>query len=74
MMGKRLDLLKEAFPKITTVAMLWKTEAGQLAAQVLDEPKRAPRLLDYNSGRMTSEAQEISRAPQTSKSNFSRTL
>jgi hypothetical protein len=36
MMGKRLDLLKEAFPKITTVAMLWNPDAGQLAAQVLD--------------------------------------
>ena len=45
MMGKRLDLLKEAFPKITTVAMLWNPEAGQLAAQVLDGAKKGAKAL-----------------------------
>jgi putative tryptophan/tyrosine transport system substrate-binding protein len=35
MMGKRLDLLREAFPKITTVAMLWNPEAGHFAKQVV---------------------------------------
>jgi putative ABC transport system substrate-binding protein len=45
MMGKRLDLLKEAFPKITTVAMLWNPEAGQLAAQVLEGVINGARVL-----------------------------
>jgi putative ABC transport system substrate-binding protein len=45
MMGKRLDLLKEAFPKITTVAMLWNPEAGQLAAQVLEGAKGGAKAL-----------------------------
>jgi putative ABC transport system substrate-binding protein len=39
MMGKRLDLLKDAFPKVTAVAMLWNPEAGQLAEQVLEGAK-----------------------------------
>ena len=64
MMGKRLDRLKEAFPKITTVAMLWNPEAGQLAAQVLEGAKRGARLLEYNSGLMRSEAAERSREPR----------
>ena len=45
MMGKRLDLLKEAFPKITTVAMLWNPEAGQFAAQVLGGAKAGAKAL-----------------------------
>ena len=45
MMGKRLDLLKEAFPKITTVAMLWNPEAGQLAEQVLEGAKKGAQAL-----------------------------
>lgn len=45
MMGKRLDLLKEAFPKITTVAMLWNPDAGQLAAQVLEGAKKGAKAL-----------------------------
>ena len=45
MMGKRLDLLKEAFPKITTVAMLWNRDAGRLAAQVLDGAKKGANAL-----------------------------
>jgi len=40
-----LDLLKEAFPKITMVAMLWNPEAGQLAAQVLDGAKKGAKAL-----------------------------
>ena len=45
MMGKRLDLLKEAFPKITTVAMLWNPEAGRFAEQVLEGAKRGAKAL-----------------------------
>ena len=45
MMGKRLDLLKEAFPKITTVVMLWNPEAGQLAEQVLEGAKNGATAL-----------------------------
>ena len=45
MMGKRLDLLKEAFPKITTVAMLWNPEAGHFAKQVLEGAKTAAEAL-----------------------------
>src|SRR5688572_382639 len=45
MMGKRLDLLKEAFPKISTVAMLWNPEAGQFAEQVLDGAKKGANAL-----------------------------
>ena len=45
MMAKRLDLLKEAFPKITTVVMLWNPEAGQLAEQVLEGAKNGATAL-----------------------------
>ena len=45
MMGKRLDLLKEAFPKISLVAMLWNPEAGQFAEQVLGGAKKGAKAL-----------------------------
>ena len=45
MMGKRVHLLKEAFPNITTVAMLWNPEAGQLAEQVLEGAKKGAQTL-----------------------------
>ena len=45
MMGKRLNLLEDACPKITKVAMLWNREAGQLAAQVLDGAKKGAKAL-----------------------------
>jgi hypothetical protein len=44
MEGKRLDVLKEAFPKISAVAMLWNPEAGQLAHLALKAQKGEPRL------------------------------
>ena len=46
MEGKRLDVLKEAFPKISAVAMLWNPEAGQLAHLALDSAKRGAEALD----------------------------
>jgi putative tryptophan/tyrosine transport system substrate-binding protein len=46
MEGKRLDVLKEAFPKISAVAMLWNPEAGQLARLALDSAKRGAEALD----------------------------
>jgi putative tryptophan/tyrosine transport system substrate-binding protein len=64
MMGKRLDLLKEAFPKTSLVVMLWNPEAGKFAEGVL-EGRRAPKLLEYNFGPMRSEAREISTTPLT---------
>jgi putative tryptophan/tyrosine transport system substrate-binding protein len=45
MMGKRLDLLKEAFPRISSVAMLWNPGAGQLAEQVLEGAKTGANAL-----------------------------
>jgi putative tryptophan/tyrosine transport system substrate-binding protein len=45
MEGKRLDVLKEAFPKISAVAMLWNPEAGQLAHLALDSAKRGAAAL-----------------------------
>jgi hypothetical protein len=45
LIGKRLDLLKEAFPKINVVAILWNPEAGQLAAQVLEGAKTGAKAL-----------------------------
>jgi putative tryptophan/tyrosine transport system substrate-binding protein len=46
MEGKRLDVLKEAVPKISAVAMLWNPEAGQLAHLALDSAKRGAEALD----------------------------
>jgi putative tryptophan/tyrosine transport system substrate-binding protein len=45
MMGKRLDLLKEAFPKISLVAMLWNPDAGEFAEQVLEGAKTGAKAL-----------------------------
>ena len=44
MEGKRLDVLKEAFPKISAVAMLWNPEAAQLQL-ALDSAKRGAKAL-----------------------------
>ncbi len=65
-MGKRLDLLKEAFPKITTVVICGTPKLANLQCRFSKEQKRAPRLLDYNSGRVRSEAHEISIVPRKS--------
>ena len=43
--GKRLEVLKEAFPKISAVAMLWNPEAAQLAQLALDSAKRGAKAL-----------------------------
>ena len=45
MMGKRLDLLKEAFPKITIFTMLWNPDVGRFAEQVLEGAKRGAKAL-----------------------------
>jgi putative ABC transport system substrate-binding protein len=45
MFGKQLELLKEAVPRISVVAMLWNIEAGQLASVALEETKTAARAL-----------------------------
>jgi putative ABC transport system substrate-binding protein len=45
MEGKRLEVLEEAFPKISAVAMLWNPEAAQLARLALDSAKRSAKAL-----------------------------
>jgi len=45
MFGKQLELLKEAVPRISVVAMLWNIEAGQLASVALEETKTGARAL-----------------------------
>jgi putative ABC transport system substrate-binding protein len=45
MIGKRLELLKEAVPRISVVATPWSPEAGQIAGVELEEAKTTARAL-----------------------------
>ena len=45
MRGKQLELLKEAAPRTSVVAMLWNIDAGQLADVALEEAKTAAKAL-----------------------------
>ena len=45
MRGKQLELLKEAFPRTSVVAMLWNIDAGQLASVALEEAKTVAKAL-----------------------------
>ena len=45
MRGKQLELLKEAVPKISVVAMLWNIDDGPLASVALEEAKTVAKAL-----------------------------
>jgi putative ABC transport system substrate-binding protein len=45
MAGKLLELLKDAFPKVRVVALLWNSVAGQAARAALEEAKAAAKTL-----------------------------
>jgi ABC-type uncharacterized transport system substrate-binding protein len=45
MRGKQLELLKEAVPRISVVAMLWNIDAGPLASVALEEAKTVAKAL-----------------------------
>jgi putative tryptophan/tyrosine transport system substrate-binding protein len=45
MRGKQLELLKEAVPRISVVAMLWNIDDGPLASVALEEAKTAAKAL-----------------------------
>ena len=45
MIGKRLELLKEAVPSISVVAAPWSPQAGQIASVELDEARTAAKAL-----------------------------
>ena len=45
MIGKRLELLKEAVPRISVVATPWNPEAGQIAGVELEEARTAAKAL-----------------------------
>ncbi len=45
MRGKQLELLKEAVPTISVVAMLWNIDAGPLASVALEEAKTVAKAL-----------------------------
>jgi putative tryptophan/tyrosine transport system substrate-binding protein len=45
MRGKQLELLKEAVPRISVVAMLWNIDAGPLANVALEETKTVAKAL-----------------------------
>jgi putative ABC transport system substrate-binding protein len=44
-MGKRLELLKETFPKIATVSYLWNPEAREIGARVLEDARKGAKAL-----------------------------
>jgi putative ABC transport system substrate-binding protein len=45
MMGKRLELLKNAFPKIATVSYLWNPEAREIGPPALEDAQTGARAL-----------------------------
>ena len=67
MMGKRLEFLKEAFPKTVSVSYLWNPDAREVGSTSLDDAHRkARRPWGFNSNPTTSKTSPIWIAPRTS--------